>query len=94
LSGMGLCTGIPLFNPPLLDNFYRLKSNPNVFFAGQITGVEGYVESASSGLLAGLNLARILKNETPIDFTESYCYRCPGSLCLPYRNKGLSAHEC
>ncbi len=57
-------------SPRLLDNFYRFKSNPNVFFAGQITGVEGYVESASSGLLAGFNLARILKDETPIDFTD------------------------
>ena len=39
-------------------------------FAGQITGVEGYVESASSGLLAGYNLARILKGKDPVDFTN------------------------
>lgn len=39
----------------LLDNTYNLKSNNNIFFAGQITGVEGYVESISSGLIAGLN---------------------------------------
>ena len=39
----------------LLDNAYNLKKNSNIFFAGQITGVEGYVESISSGLVAGLN---------------------------------------
>ncbi len=45
-------------SPKLLDNFYRLKKAKNIFFAGQMTGVEGYLESASSGLLAGLNAAR------------------------------------
>lgn len=39
----------------LLDNTYQLKTNKNIFFAGQITGVEGYVESISSGMIAGLN---------------------------------------
>lgn len=57
-------------SPKLLDRYYRLKSNANIFFAGQITGVEGYVESASSGLMAGLNLARILNGKTPLDFTD------------------------
>ena len=42
-------------SPELLDNTYNLKSNNNIFFAGQITGVEGYVESIASGLVAGLN---------------------------------------
>lgn len=45
-------------SPRLLDNHFRLKSNPSILFAGQITGVEGYMESASSGLYAGLTLAR------------------------------------
>jgi len=58
-------------SPKLLDQFYRLRSNPNIFFAGQITGVEGYVESASSGLMVGFNLSRIMKGLDPIDFTES-----------------------
>jgi methylenetetrahydrofolate--tRNA-(uracil-5-)-methyltransferase len=40
-------------SPTLLDNQMRLKSRPNIRFAGQITGVEGYVESAAMGLLAG-----------------------------------------
>jgi len=42
-------------SPKLLDETYNLKSNPNIYFAGQITGVEGYVESIASGLVAGLN---------------------------------------
>ncbi len=50
-----------LNSPKLLDCVYRLKMNPNIFFAGQITGVEGYVESVSSGLVAGINAARQIK---------------------------------
>ncbi|HOQ76413.1 MAG TPA: methylenetetrahydrofolate--tRNA-(uracil(54)-C(5))-methyltransferase (FADH(2)-oxidizing) TrmFO [Thermoclostridium sp.] len=45
-------------SPKLLDAAYRLRARKNIFFAGQITGVEGYVESASSGLVAGINAAR------------------------------------
>ena len=45
----------------LLDNTYSLKSNHNIYFAGQLTGVEGYVESISSGLVAGLNAVRQYK---------------------------------
>lgn len=48
-------------SPRLLKPSYSLKSDPDIFFAGQITGVEGYVESASSGLLAGYNMARLIK---------------------------------
>lgn len=44
-------------SPKILDNRYSVKSNPNVFFAGQITGVEGYIESTASGLVAGINAA-------------------------------------
>ncbi len=44
-------------SPRLLDNTYRLKSNENLYFAGQITGVEGYIESTSSGFVAGINAA-------------------------------------
>ncbi|MCL2391724.1 MAG: methylenetetrahydrofolate--tRNA-(uracil(54)-C(5))-methyltransferase (FADH(2)-oxidizing) TrmFO [Oscillospiraceae bacterium] len=54
--------------PKLLDRYNRLKSNPNVSFAGQITGVEGYVESASSGLLTGLEIVREIQSKPPIDF--------------------------
>lgn len=45
----------------LLDETYNLKTNKNIFFAGQISGVEGYVESISSGLVAGINAAELLK---------------------------------
>ena len=48
----------------LLDNIYNMKENNNIYFAGQITGVEGYVESISSGFLVGINIAnRILGKE-------------------------------
>lgn len=57
-------------SPQLLDCFYRLKSDNRIFFAGQMTGVEGYVESASSGLVAGINCALQAKGEPPLDFTE------------------------
>lgn len=53
-------------SPRLLDEFYRMREYPKLFFAGQITGVEGYVESASSGILAGYNLARILNGKDPV----------------------------
>ncbi len=59
-----------LNSPQLLNKYYQLKSNPRIFFAGQMTGVEGYVESASSGLLAGLNMARLLAGQEMIDFTN------------------------
>ena len=53
-------------SPELLDETYNLRKNPNIFFAGQITGVEGYVESIASGLVAGLNAIekyKTLKND-------------------------------
>ena len=55
----------------LLDETYCLKTNPNIFFAGQITGVEGYVESISSGMLAALNACAKLKDENEIIFPET-----------------------
>lgn len=48
-------------SPKLLNSDFSLRSNPNIFFAGQITGVEGYMESASSGILAGINAYRRVK---------------------------------
>ncbi|MEE0867751.1 MAG: methylenetetrahydrofolate--tRNA-(uracil(54)-C(5))-methyltransferase (FADH(2)-oxidizing) TrmFO [Clostridia bacterium] len=59
--------------PTLLDEFYRLKKEPHIFFAGQITGVEGYVESASSGLVAGINAARIMQGREGVCFPPSTC---------------------
>ncbi len=54
----------------LLDNTYNLTKLPNVFFAGQITGVEGYVESISSGLVAGINAVCKYNNEAKMKFSE------------------------
>ena len=55
----------------LLDNTYNLKSNNNIYFAGQITGVEGYVESISSGMLASLNACQKYKNKEKIILPET-----------------------
>lgn len=55
-------------SPKLLDNVYRLRMNPRIFFAGQITGVEGYVESVSSGLVAGINAVRQFKQMKDLVF--------------------------
>lgn len=54
----------------LLDNTYCLKKNPNIYFAGQITGVEGYVESICSGMVVGLNVASKLLGKEKIEFPE------------------------
>ena len=54
----------------LLDRTYQLKKNKNIYFAGQITGVEGYVESISSGLVAGINAVKQLRQEEKIEFSE------------------------
>ncbi len=55
-----------LDSPRLLNADYSLRQRPDLFFAGQITGVEGYMESAQSGLLAGVNLVRRLRGETTL----------------------------
>ena len=62
-----------LDSPRLLDRYYRLKSDPRIAFAGQMTGVEGYVESCASGFLVGVELARRLlglyvSNESVAEF--------------------------
>lgn len=49
--------------PGILNRYYQMKKHPKIFFAGQISGVEGYVESASSGILAGYNMAKLIKGE-------------------------------
>jgi methylenetetrahydrofolate--tRNA-(uracil-5-)-methyltransferase len=52
--------------PAHLDRFWRMRRNPRIFFAGQITGVEGYVESAATGLAVGRTLAQILEGRDPV----------------------------
>ena len=58
-------------SPNLLKQTFQSKSNPNLFFAGQMTGVEGYVESAASGLVAGINAARLFKGEDEVIFPHT-----------------------
>ena len=57
-----------LDSPRLLDRYYRLKADPRICFAGQITGVEGYVESTASGFVAAVELANRLQGKPPVDF--------------------------
>lgn len=53
-------------SPELLNADFSMRTNPDIYFAGQITGVEGYMESASSGLIAGISIVRRLKNLEPL----------------------------
>ena len=59
-----------LNGPKLLDRYYRVKSQPDLMFAGQITGVEGYVESTASGALVAIELSRRLRELPPVDFPQ------------------------
>ena len=59
-----------LDSPEILRADYSMKDRPNVFFAGQMTGVEGYIESAGSGLVAGINAARRVMGEESIIFPD------------------------
>lgn len=53
-------------SPELLNSDFSMRKNPDIYFAGQITGVEGYMESAVSGLIAGISVARRIKNLEPL----------------------------
>ena len=59
-----------LNSPKILNDDFSLKSNPNIYFAGQITGVEGYMESAASGILAGINAIRRIQNKSKFVLPE------------------------
>lgn len=67
-----------LNSPQLLYPTMQLKARPELLFAGQMTGVEGYVESASSGLVAGINAARLAEGKEPLVFPKETAH---GSLC-------------
>lgn len=58
-------------SPRNLDEFLRLKTDNRIFFAGQITGVEGYIESASCGIYTALNLSRIMSGKDPVKLPET-----------------------
>ena len=57
-------------SPKLLTNVFSVRDNPNLFFAGQVTGVEGYMESGASGLIAGINAARTYNNAPLLKLPE------------------------
>lgn len=59
-----------LNSPKLLNADFSLRNNKNIFFAGQITGVEGYMESASSGIMAGINAVKRANDEEPLVLSE------------------------
>ncbi len=75
-----------LNSPRLLDRYYRVRGNGRITFAGQITGVEGYVESTASGFLAGVELARRLLGQEPLDFPQETAI---GALALYVSREGI-----
>ena len=79
-----------LNSPRLLDRYYRLKAEPRISFAGQMTGVEGYVESAASGFLVGVETARRLRAMAPIDFPRETAI---GALGLYVSNQSITQFQ-
>ena len=79
-----------LNSPRLLDRYYRLKAEPRISFAGQMTGVEGYVESAASGFLVGVETARRLRGLPPVDFPQETAV---GALGLYISNPSVTVFQ-
>jgi len=79
-----------LDSPRLLDRYYRLKADPRISFAGQMTGVEGYVESAASGFLVGVETARRLRGMEPVDFPQETAI---GALGLYVSNQSITQFQ-
>ena len=79
-----------LNSPKLLDRYYRLKAEPRISFAGQMTGVEGYVESAASGFLVGVETARRLRGMNPVDFPRETAI---GALGLYVSNQSITQFQ-
>ena len=75
-----------LDSPRLLDRYYRVRGQERISFAGQITGVEGYVESTASGFLAGVELAHRLLGQAPVDFPQETAI---GALALYVSNESV-----
>ncbi|SBW06763.1 Methylenetetrahydrofolate--tRNA-(uracil-5-)-methyltransferase TrmFO [uncultured Eubacteriales bacterium] len=75
-----------LDSPRLLDRYYRVKGRENILFAGQVTGVEGYVESTASGFLAAVELARRMEGRPPVDFPQETAV---GALALYVSNESV-----
>lgn len=79
-----------LHSPKLLKTGYQFKLNNNIFFAGQMTGVEGYVESASSGLIAGINMVRYLNGQPLLDLSAKSAI---GALSLYVTNPAIAKFD-
>ena len=79
-----------LDSPRLLDRYYRLVKEPRIAFAGQMTGVEGYVESCASGFLAGVELARCLRGMEPLDLPKETAI---GALGLYISNESVGSFQ-
>ena len=79
-----------LDSPRLLDRYYRVKACPRLCFAGQITGVEGYVESTASGLVAAVELYRRLTGKPPVDFPAQTAL---GALALYISNESVTQFQ-
>ena len=77
-----------LSSPGLLGADYAMLERPNVYFAGQMTGVEGYVESAGSGLVAGINAVRRAKGQQPLIFPRTTMI---GAMALYVQNGGMGS---
>lgn len=79
-----------LHSPKLLNMGYQFKNDSRIFFAGQMTGVEGYVESASSGLIAGINMARFLNGQPLLELNSKTAI---GALALYVTNPTHSSFD-
>ena len=79
-----------LDSPRLLNRYYQLKAQPRVSFAGQMTGVEGYVESAASGFLVGVETARRLRGMDPVNFPQETAI---GALGLYVSNQSVTQFQ-
>ena len=77
-------------SPKVMRPTLQFHNNDKLFFAGQMTGVEGYVESASSGLVAGINMARIIDGREPVVFPETTAH---GALCRYITDRTIKAFQ-
>lgn len=84
-----------LNSPRLLNSDFSLRQNPNIFFAGQITGVEGYMESAASGIIAGINAVRRAEGKAPfvpenVTMTGALCEYISDSTVTDFQPMGAN----
>jgi methylenetetrahydrofolate--tRNA-(uracil-5-)-methyltransferase len=77
-------------SPKVMKTTLQFCDNDKLFFAGQLTGVEGYVESASSGLVAGINMARVFMGEEPVVFPKTTAH---GALCHYITDRTIKAFQ-